>query len=397
MPFAFGRTLSNHGFVRIRRHWLTVIEQAFASRSLVWLAGVRRAGKTTLAKQLPRARYFDCELARVRRALDEPELFWRDQPRDGVVVLDEVHRLANPSEVLKVATDHFPKLRVLATGSSTLAARDKFKDTLTGRKREVWLPPMVAADLRDFGDTDLDRRMLHGGLPPFFLADRVDDKDYEEWMTSYWAKDLSELFVVDKRASFMKFVELLFAQSGGLFEAQALAAPCEISRPTVQNYLSILETTLLATLLRPYHGGAATEIRTQPRVYAFDTGFVAYYRGWESLRDDDRGQLLEHLVLNEVVSRFGTSRVHYWRDKQQHEVDFVVEVSRRREPATIECKTSSLKLDPAGLQAFRRRYPRGRNLLVSLRDTAAHARRFGALEVEVVPYLDLPSVLARLE
>jgi predicted AAA+ superfamily ATPase len=46
----------------------------------------------------------------------------------------------------------------------------------------------------------------------------------------------------------------------------------------VQSYLSILETTLLATVLRPYHGGAA-EIRTQPKVYGFDTGFVAYHRG----------------------------------------------------------------------------------------------------------------------
>jgi hypothetical protein len=58
---------------------------------------------------------------------------------------------------------------------------------------------MIAADLHDFGDTNLDRRMLHGGLPPFFLAERVDDKDYEEWMSSYWAKDLSELFVVETR------------------------------------------------------------------------------------------------------------------------------------------------------------------------------------------------------
>lgn len=377
-----------------RRYWEEAIAQAFSARSIVWLAGVRRVGKTTLAKQLREARYYDCELARVRRALEEPELFWRDQPADGVVVLDEVHRLTNPSEVLKIAADHFPRLKVLATGSSTLAARDKFKDTLAGRKREVWLAPMISADLKDFGDTRLDRRMLYGGLPPFFLADRVDDKDYEEWMSSYWAKDLSELFVVEKRAAFMKFVELLFAQSGGLFEAQAFTAPCEISRPTVQHYLSILETTLLATVLRPYHGGTATEIKTQPKVYAFDTGFVAYYRGWESLRDDDRGQLLEHLVLGEIAARFGLARVHYWRDKQQHEVDFVVEVSRRREPVAIECKSSSRKLDPAALQAFRRRYPRGRNLLVTLKDTAAHARRFGDVEVEVVPYLELPAVFA---
>jgi predicted AAA+ superfamily ATPase len=138
---AVGRTLRNRGCVRIRSHWLGVLARAFEARPLVWLAGVRRACKTTLARQLPKVRYFDCELLRVRRSLEEPELFWRDQQADGVIVLDEVHRLPNPSEGLKVAVDHFPKLRVLATGTSTLAARDKFRDTLAGRKREVWLPP----------------------------------------------------------------------------------------------------------------------------------------------------------------------------------------------------------------------------------------------------------------
>ncbi|OGQ18009.1 MAG: hypothetical protein A2138_21075 [Deltaproteobacteria bacterium RBG_16_71_12] len=323
--------------------------------------------------------------------LEEPELFWRDQR--GLVVLDEVHRLQNPSEVLKIAADHFPNVKVVATGSSTLAARQKFKDSLAGRKQEVWLVPMIAADLVDFRAVDLERRMLHGGLPPFFLADRVVDKDYEEWLSSYWAKDLSELFVVDKRSSFMKFVELVFAQSGGLFEAQAFAAPCEISRPTVQHYLSILETTLLATVLRPYSGGAAAEIKSQPKVYAFDTGFVAYHRGWDSLRDEDRGQLLEHLVLGEMLARFGAARVHYWRDKQRHEVDFVLEVGRRRDLVAIECKSSARKLDPSGLQAFRRRYPAGRNIVVTLHDTDQGSRRVGGLEVELVPYLRLPKLL----
>ena len=149
-------------------------------------------------------------------------------------------------------------------------------------------------------------------------------------------------------------------------------------------------------MLRPYHGGNATEIRAQPKVYAFDTGFVAYYRGWDSLRDDDRGQLLEHLVLGELAARSGVGRVHYWRDKQQHEVDLVLELGRRREAGATECKGAAQKRAPAGLQAFRRKHPRGRNLLVTLRDASSHARRFGSVDVRVVPYLELPTVLATL-
>ncbi len=377
-----------------RRFWIDEIARAFEHRSVVWLAGVRRVGKTTLARSFPGASYFDCELVRVRRALEEPELFWRDQR--GVVVLDEVHRLVNPSEVLKIAADHFPDRKVIATGSSTLAARNKFRDTLTGRKREVWLVPMIAADLADFGSNDLEHRMVHGGLPPFFLARSLDDKDFEEWLTSYWAKDLSELFVVEKRAAFNRFVELVFAQSGGQFTAQDFAGPCEISRQTVQHYLSILETTLLATVVRPYFGGGATEIKSQPKVYGFDTGFVAYFKEWDSLRDPDRGCLLEHLVLGELCARFDLRRIHYWRDKQHHEVDFVLEAGRRREPLAIECKASPAGFSPEGLTAFRGKYPKGQNLVVTLKQAQPYTKRHGDLEVRYVPFDQLAPILDEL-
>jgi uncharacterized protein len=116
----------------------------------------RRSGKTTLVRGLDDASYHDCELVRVRRAREDPELFFREAT-ERTIVLDGIHRLTHPSEVLKVAADHFPHIRVVATGSSTLAARSKFEDTLTGRKRDVWLVPMIAADLVDFGSADLDR------------------------------------------------------------------------------------------------------------------------------------------------------------------------------------------------------------------------------------------------
>lgn len=378
-----------------RAFWSAALERAFAARNIVWLSGVRRAGKTTLVRALDDASYYDCELVRVRRALEDPELFFRNAPTSRLV-LDEVHRLPNPSEVLKVAADHFPKLRVVATGSSTLSAREKFRDTLAGRKRDVWLVPMIAADLADFGSDDWDRRMLRGGLPPFFLSPRIDDKDYEEWVSSYWAKDLTELFVVEKKASFFRFVELVFTQSGRLFKAESFAGPCEVSRPTIQSWLSILETTLLATVLRPYHGGAANELKSQPKVYAFDTGFVSYFRGWDSLRDDDRGHLLEHLVLGEIAARFGTSRLHHWRDKQKHEIDFVLEVGRRRDLLAIECKSSAASFDAEGLRAFRRKHPKGKNLVVTLRATDAFHRTIGEIEVEFLPYAELPARLDAL-
>ena len=207
----------------IRRYWLDQVERAWSRRSVLWLRGVRRTGKTTLAQSLPEVEYFDCELPRVRRAMEDPEAFLRGLSGKRIV-LDEVHRLPNPSELLKIAADHFPGVRVLATGSSTLGASSRFRDTLAGRKTELWLTPMIEADLEDFGDPDLPHRLLHGGLPPFFLSPDLPERDFQEWMDAYWAKDIQELFRLERRASFQRFVELLLAQSGGIFEATKFAA-----------------------------------------------------------------------------------------------------------------------------------------------------------------------------
>src|ERR1700761_1562076 len=152
-----------------RRFWIDLIERAWEKRSIIWLAGVRRAGKTCLCRSLPNVHYFDCELPRARRMMDDPEGFL-----DGLdgkrIVLDEIHRLENPSELLKIAADHYPNIRIIATGSSTLSASTKFKDTLAGRKRDLWLTPMCLLDLSDAKQLNLEHRLLRGGLPPFFLA-----------------------------------------------------------------------------------------------------------------------------------------------------------------------------------------------------------------------------------
>ena len=256
---------------------------------------------------------------------------------------------------------------------------------------------MIEKDALDFGarlqPAALDRRMMHGGLPPFYLDKAPDDTMYAEWMDSYWAKDLQELFVVDKKTAFLKLAELLFRQSGELFEAQSFTAQCELSRQTVMNYLSIMETTLLATVLKPFAGGSPNELRRQPKVFMFDTGFVAYHRAWDKLRDTDRGHLLEHLVLTELQARFLPSQLFFWRSKQKQEVDFVLKPSRGNAVTAIECKAQWARFDASALASFRGKHPCGMNVLVCLDVPKKTVRKFKDLEVEVIPYRDLGEFL----
>jgi len=319
--------------------------------------------------------------------LEDPQSFLASL-NAPIVVLDEIHRLSNPSEPLKIAADHFPDLKVLATGSSTLGASAKFRDTLSGRKSELWLTPLTIADLEDFQNTDLRHRFLHGGLPPFFMAPEIPERDFQEWLDSYWAKDIQELFRLERRHAFLKFVELLLLQSGGIFEATRFARSCEVSRKTISNYLGVLEATFIVQVVRPFSSHRPTEIVSAPKVYAFDTGFMCYFRGWQELRREDYGILWEHLVLNEIQANLQSRRMYYWRDKRGHEIDFII----RKTPAEIvavECKWSAAEFDPANLVIFRKNYPLGENVLIAQDIDRPYYQEYKGLKIKLVGIKDL--------
>jgi hypothetical protein len=379
--------------IKSRHYWLALIERSWERKSVLWLSGVRRAGKTFLCKSLPDIQYFDSELPRTRRLMEDPEQFlatWKGKR----LVLDEVHRLPNPSELLKIAADHFPSTKIIATGSSTLGASTKFRDTLTGRKIEIWLTPMNSIDLTDFGRVDLDRRLHRGGLPPFFLAAEYPERDFQEWMDAYWAKDIQELFRLERRHSFARFAELLFSQSGGIFEATRFSKPCEVSRITISNYLAVLEATFVVHVIRPFSTRRATEIVAAPKVYGFDSGFVCHYKGWETLRPEDNGVLWEHYVLNEIHARLQRRDVQTWRDKQHHEIDFILQKSPRQVEA-IECKWSAGQFDPGHLKIFRGLHPLGTNFVVASDVNESYRKDYGDMQVNFVSLEGLISALKK--
>jgi hypothetical protein len=309
------------------------------------------------------------------------------------VVLDEIHRLTNPSELLKIAADHYPEVRIIATGSSTLGASARFRDTLSGRKSELWLTPMTSTDLVDFNQLDLNQRFLHGGLPPFFLTKNLPEREFQEWIDAYWAKDIQELFRLERRHSFQKFLELMMNQSGGIFEATRFARSCEVSRTTINNYLAVLESTYTVHVLRPFSTHRPTEIVSAPKVYGFDTGFICYCRGWEMLRREDMGILWEHYVLNELQAHLQTKQINYWRDKRGHEIDFIL-VGRNQPPIAIECKWSSYEFKPDNIKAFRRQYDKGINFVVSKDIDRSYSRRYDDIKVIFVNLIGLIKELA---
>ncbi|MDD5091122.1 MAG: ATP-binding protein [Candidatus Wallbacteria bacterium] len=366
-----------------RPFWIERIEKAWKKRPLVWLSGVRRVGKTTIAGMFPEAIYLNCDLLSAGRRLEDPEQFFHSCKKNSVVILDEVHRLKDPSRVLKIAADEFSHLRILATGSSTLSATKKFRDSLTGRKTMVFLPPVLFSECAEvFRIHDLDRRLLHGGLPEQLLAKEPDQQFFSEWLDSFYARDIQELFGIRERAGFLNLLKTMLIQSGGLADYSALSRECEISRITVKSHLEAMTVAHAMYPLRPFHGGSKRELAHRPKIYAFDTGFICACRGCEKIRPEDRGLLWEHLVLDTLRVTFSRDNLGFWRDKSGREIDFVT--SSRGKVDAIECKINPDRFDSKHLQFFRGLYPSGTNYLVSPGISEPYEMSCGGLPVHVV-------------
>ena len=198
--------------------------------------GVRRSGKTRLARSRggDRCLVVICGLPATEELLRDPVRFFRNCDRP-VVAFDEIHQLVDPSRLLKIAADEFPGLRVLATGSSTLAASRKFRDTLTGRKRQLRFVPVLTGELDAFG-TILEKRLYHGGHPPALLAERKEPGFYREWLDSFFARDIQRLFGFRDINRFNALFEYVLRQSGGQLETSRTAA----ARPTRTRARSVL-------------------------------------------------------------------------------------------------------------------------------------------------------------
>lgn len=375
-----------------REFWLQKIQKSWAKRPIVWLTGVRRSGKTTLAHSITNSVYINCDLPSEQRRLEDPEDFYKNL-KSNIVVFDEIHQLPEASLLLKIGADHFKEKKILATGSSTLIASKKFKDALTDRKRAIHFLPVLVSELDDF-NCSLKKRILHGGLPPSLLSEEIDNDFFAEWLDSFYARDIQEIFAVDKRQAFLKVLEYLLISNGNQFEATKLAQASGVSRPTIIKYVEILETTKAITVLKPFSNNPLNEIVSQPKVFAFDTGFSCFAKGIKDPRSEDYGQYLENLTLETLQSLGFGNQIHYWRTKNKNEIDFVIPLNRN-EVVAIECKWQEKNFQNDTFELFRKSYPRGENLVVTS-DSKTRVVENKKIKIQFVNIFDLQKLATKI-
>jgi predicted AAA+ superfamily ATPase len=298
---------------------------------IVLLSGPRQVGKTTVSKQLTESFVYLSYDAAADRRLIAGEAW--DKTAE-LVVFDELHKMKKWKTWLKGLYDtRGVPPGILVTGSARLDVLRKGGDSLAGRFHSYRLHPFTVKELAaPSGETPraiLDRILATGGFPePYLKGAEIDAARWRRsHIDSIIRQDLLDLENVRDLKSIEILIDLLRARVGAPTSFASLAGDLQISIPTVRRRLEILENLCLIFPVRPYHRNIARAILKEPKYFFYDTGSV----------EGDRSARLEnavacallrelHLLEDTTGARVG---LHYLRDKEKREVDFLAVVNHR--------------------------------------------------------------------
>jgi len=332
--------------------------EALGDSPAVLIHGPRQCGKTTLARLVgERLGYeylsFDDDVARGSAQAD-PAGFVADLPERAI--LDEVQRVPALFASLKSAIDRrrVPG-RFMLTGSANVLLVPRLADSLAGRMEVLRLHPLAQSELARrpsrFLDTLFDgrfrarsserlagqlaERIVAGGYPAALARQpgRRRAAWYRDYLDALVQRDVRDMARIASLDALPRLLAMGAAQTARLLNVVDLAAPFQLSRPTIRDYVTLLERVFLLELLPPWHSNRLSRLVKTPKLHVGDTGLACALLGADAaaLRTDRPllGRLLETFVLLELRRQASWheqphSFFHY-RDRDGAEVDVVIE------------------------------------------------------------------------
>lgn len=331
--------------------------EALTDTPVVLVSGPRQAGKTTLVRQLAGSerRYLtlDDELTRLA-AKEDPVGFIRSLDR---VVIDEVQRAPGLLLAIKKAVDEDRRPgRFLLTGSANIMTLPSIADSLAGRMETLVLLPLAQCEINPDPGTSLawlDRlfagdmlsatrpaigaalveNAIRGGYPESIA--RSDPRRRKAWARQYIdsliQRDIKDVASIDKLDQLPRLLRALAQTAGQLCNYSQLGGQVGIDHKTASKYLAIFEQMYLMQRVQPWSGNRLSRLVKTPKLQFVDSGLLAVLLDFsDPMRKRNLfGQLLESHVYAELRKQAtwaeGDYSIFYYRDKDQYEVDFVIE------------------------------------------------------------------------
>ncbi len=353
-----------------------------AENESVFLWGARQTGKSTLLKNtFPNARYIDLlksdDFERFSRrpallreeleAVIESQLIIIDEIQKIPQLLDEVHWL--------IVNRDF---RFILSGSSARKLKRSGANLLGGRAISNKLFPLVSAEIPDF---NLIRAANNGMLPRHYTIENAQ-KRLQAYIGDYLQEEIRAEALIRNLTSFTRFLEVAALTSGEMVNYLNIATDCGVSAPTIKEYFSILEETMIGYMIPAFTEKSKRRVVHAPRFYYFDVGIVNYLLKRKSLQpgSTDFGKAFEHLIIQEIIAYLSYSEndnhLSYWRTSSGFEVDAVIGKAK----VAIEIKSSKEVQSKhiKGLKIFKDEFPEVRLIMVSL---DANPRLMNGVEV----------------
>jgi predicted AAA+ superfamily ATPase len=347
----------------------------------VLVTGPRQVGKTTLleeAAEVASSVTLDDLLIRAS-AVEESGAFFKENPPP--VFVDEVQYAPNLFPQIKMMLDKSKKkAQFFMAGSQQFESMKNVSESLAGRlglltllgfslrerKRVDFADPFLPteeyftarkAELVEFSYSEIWNIIHRGSMPEIALNDDYDwQMFFGAYVKTYIERDIRQLTQVADELKFLSFITVAASYTGQLLNIASLARNVGVSPPTAERWLSILVTSGLVYLLKPYHNNIIKRTVKTPKLYFLDTGLAAYLTRWntpEALKSGAMaGAFFESFVVAEIVKSYCNKGIlepplFFFRNKDMNEIDLLIEGNGTLYPLEIKKHADPQKSDIA--------------------------------------------------
>ncbi len=353
--------------MEVKRRYLESVVSDDLQKKMVFLAGPRQSGKTTIAKKLLqkarqdiKTRYLNWDFGEDREKIIES----RFPAGEGMLVLDEIHKYSRWRQIVKGLYDKRGEhLRIMVTGSARLDHYRYGGDSLQGRYHFYRLHPLSFAEIEGTSSGDLENLLNYGGFPePFFMASEKETRRWSrEYRTRLVVEDLQDLETVKDIALVQQLVLRLPELVGAPLSLNSLREDLQVAHQTVARWVQILENLYMIFRIYPFGSPGIRAVKKEAKHYHAD---------WTVVKDP--GARLENLVACHLLkwchflqdSEGRDLQLRYFRDVDRREVDFVI-LEEGQPLQFIECKKSRRNSNRS-LKYLKERFPQAEALQIDM-------------------------------